>query len=301
MPPAVLARSYNATDTGSTSRSRSIIRTEATEGGAMPSATTYWPRPAADPAARGRSRERAGAAVHGARRVRAAGRRVGLDVGVHRGTRPARRRGEGRPAGAHAHGRRWLADRRASRPPYPLAPDRQRGAAAHRGRRPHLRLHRGRQPAGTATGCWSWPGPPRPTARPAPAAHPDGLGRLRQPGARSVDQPALGHGPRPRASSRRPGCSDEAQLFLASHRRRRAGRAGPAGLGPDRIEQRYEQFLAEFSAAPGAPPTRWPGSPSWCTPGAGSRGPTRCCRPSCCRTAGAGRGPRLFAGRHAAW
>ena len=38
-------------------------------------------------------------------------------------------------------------------------------------------------------------------------------------------------------------------------------------------------------------PTRWPGSSSWCTPGAGSRGSTRACRPSSCPRRGAGPRP----------
>ena len=91
------------------------------------------------------------------------------------------------------------------------------------------------------------------------------------------------------------GLRDEAQIFLASH----AGGGELAALARqawdlDRIEQRYEQFIAEFSAAPADlnQPTRWPGLSSSCTRGAGSRGWIRRCWPRCCRPAGAGREPR---------
>ena len=101
-----------------------------------------------DPVAPARRRlgQRARPAVHRAGRVRAAGRRHGVDVGVHRRARPPRRRGEGHPAGADAHRGRRLAGLRADRAADVLAPHAGRRAAAGRGHRAHLRLHRRRPP-----------------------------------------------------------------------------------------------------------------------------------------------------------
>ena len=108
--------------------------------------------------------------------------------------------------------------------------------------------------------------------RPAPAAHPAELGRVRQRRAGRLDQPA--RRPGRRGASRcwpRPGWRT-AQVFIAEHagRRRRWRAMVRPGLGPGRHRGRRTRSSWPRSRPP-SPATRWPGWSSWCTPGAGSR------------------------------
>ena len=136
--------------------------------------------------------ERARAAVHPARRVRAARRRHRLDVGGDRRLRAARRRGEGDPAGADAHRGRRLAQRREGRPPDPVAPHRRRAAAADRRRRAHLLVHGRRRELGRPLAAGRGPDPGPGPQRPARRAHPAELGGFRLARPRPVDQRAPG-------------------------------------------------------------------------------------------------------------
>ena len=175
-------------------------------------------------------------------------------------------------------------------------------AAAHRGHRADLRLHRRAPP--------DWDG--RWLLVLARAPETDRAARhllrtrltwagLGSAGAGSVDQPARRAGRRGASGCwPRPACWPSAQVFVAEH----AGRGDLAAM----VRQAWDLagIEAGYRGVPGRvrrprPATRWPGWSSWCTPGAGSRGSTRCCRRRCCRRGGAGAAAALFRRRHAAW
>ncbi len=186
------------------------------------------------PPARGWLVERPRPDLHDPWRVRAARRRLGLDLGDDRHDGPPRRGGEGHPAGAHAHGRRRLAHARAGRAPDPVAAHAERRPAADRRYGAHLRLRRppgwlGRYVAARA-GAHAGGGA---SGQARPAQSPD-LGRLRQPGARRLDQHA-------RRAARRGGASA------------RGGRPGRRGADLPRHATRTASCRC-WSARPGISP-----------------------------------------------
>ena len=145
----------------------------------------------------------------------------------------ARRGAEVGPAGVGAHGRGRAARLRPLRPSGALVALRLRTPAAHRRRRPHLRLRHPHHGVGRAVARAAGQRAGVAATAAAPAAHPAGLGGARLTDAGRVGHAGPGEAGRGRAGDRGSRAHRRDELVRRPVRRdRRRARRRRAGLGP---------------------------------------------------------------------